>query len=141
MNYSTFFQKFMNQITFVLAFIWIHCEGFSQGTNYWYVNGVPEYWTYQADIFAFKCANGASYAGTYNSAVVDSIVFKGDRRDSANQVYFNINSTSQERLLEIQNFLDYPDFAIPYPVITKIPNGIYTNELWYITTCLPFKRR
>lgn len=95
-------------------------------STYWYSNGIPDYWYYQPDMFAFKAVGGGAYTGAYDSTVIDSIVYRPFRRDKANEVYFSVGTTLQQVAQSVQAIYNSGQLQSVYPVITKT---IYNAQL------------
>ena len=101
-------------------------------STYWYVDGLPNVWFYQPDVFAFRCVNGSAFTGSIDSTVVDSLVYHSDRADEAVEVYFKPTATQMDILNEIQNLWNSGQIEMPYISLTHNNPTTYTDDDWYV---------
>ena len=104
----------------------------AQSSTYWYVDGLPDVWYYQPDVFAFKCWNGQAFTGTANGAIVDSVVHRANRRDKAVEVYFKATASPLQRLAEVQNLFNTGQIEMPYITLTRDTLIPRTEEDWFV---------
>ncbi len=121
---------------FLLLFMFVagtYFTGLAQSdTTYWYENGLPNYWYYQPDVFAFKCLNGADYFGNLDSNVVINKIYRSDRRDSAVEIYINPLSTQQDIQQLVLGIWNSGQLKYVYPAITKNPIALYSAGQYYL---------
>ncbi len=123
--------SFFRKIKFiVIILILIHClkSNAQIPTTYWYNQGIADSVYYQTDVFSFRCFNGTSYSGTYNSSIIDSIVYRSGRRDLANDVFFNPSTTLIQRLNEAQNIYATGLVEMVYLNVSALPNMSYSSN-------------
>lgn len=124
----------MKKKNFTLLFLLL--AGFTglqaQSSTYWYVDGLPDYWFYQPDVFAFKCWNGQGFTGTINGAIVDSVVHRANRRDKAVEVYFSANATPSQRISEVQSIFASGQLEMPYITLTRDTLIPRSAEEWFV---------
>jgi Subtilase family len=111
----------------------MHLVGNAQNlTTYWYKNGIADSVYYRTDIVSFKCTGGLAYIGAYDTTVIDSIIYRFNRRDKANEVYFKSNSSLSQRLFEAQNIYNSGLVEVIYLNVSKnlqyAPNCLYTID-------------
>ena len=99
--------------------------------TYWYNNGIPDSVALQTDVFSFKCFGGGTYTGVYDTTIVDSIVYRGSRRDEANDVFFNVGSTLPQRINATQNMYATGQIEIVYLNVSRNPFSNYSTDEWF----------
>lgn len=115
----------------VLLGLHIPTSCFAQSSTYWYVDGLPNIWYYQPDMFAFKCYNGTAFTGTSDSTIIDSIVHHIERQDKAVEVYFKPTATPAEILAQMQSMWNSGQIEMPYLTLTQNPSVPNDAEQWY----------
>ncbi len=125
-------QHFHLFLCIICAFLSANTVWGQFDTTYWYSYGLPDYYVKQPDVMAFKAVNGAAYTGLIDTNAVDTIVYQGDRRDKANEVYFKPTATLSDIQSQLQLLYASGELEMLYPTITRNPYLVGYMNGWYI---------
>ena len=130
-NKLAIFFSFCKVITLFIMLFFSCKEAKAQfATTYWYNYGIADSVFYQTDVFSFRCFGGIAYGGSYDTTIVDSIVYRGSRSDKANDVFFKSNTTLLQRITEAQNIYWTNLVETVYINVSEEPGLNYSSNEW-----------
>ena len=98
--------------------------------NSWYYKGQLTTTAYQEDTYVFRLNSLQAYTGTIDPIVVDSLFFVESNGMRFNVLFFNNNSSINDRENMKNQIRSDLDFSIEFPAVTSDPNNSYLEEKW-----------
>lgn len=102
------------------------------GDTWWYVHGVPYYWYYQPDVYAFRCVAGRRWSESFDTNCVAYHFHRDMHRDKLNIIYFKPGCTDSDKEIIKYRIRSDEQFAADFPVITLYPQLPYDAARWFV---------